>query len=91
MHLGSITVAEASVDAAHTARELYRTGLRRAEFSALVDLSATAEPAGAVRVLDLVRELTAWGVVVDWRVRLPDAGACRTGPSAYTLSHLYPP
>ncbi|MFD6112012.1 DUF5825 family protein [Streptomyces yangpuensis] len=91
MHLGSITVAEASVDAAHIARELYRTGVRRAEFSALVDLSAAAEPACAVRVLDLLRELTAWGVVVDWRVRLPDAGACRTGPSAYTLSHLYPP
>ncbi|MER7730750.1 DUF5825 family protein [Streptomyces erythrochromogenes] len=91
MHLGSVAVADAAVNAAHTARELYRTGVRRAEFSALVDLSATADPLCAVRVLDLLRELTAWGVVVDWRVRLPDAGTCPGGPSAPTLGHLYPP
>ncbi|MFB7169765.1 DUF5825 family protein [Streptomyces sp. NPDC056254] len=91
MHLGSVAVADACADAAHTARELYRTGVRRAEFSTLVDLSPAAEPVCAVRLLDLIRELTAWGVVVDWRVRLPDAGSCRSGPSAFTLGHLYPP
>jgi len=83
MHLGTAAVSERADTAA---RELHRSGVRRAELVSVADLSADAEPESAIRVLDLVRELTGWGIVVDWRVRLPESGALWT-----ELGHLYPP
>lgn len=83
MHLGTVAVTG---EAAGSAREFYRSGVRRAELVGVADLSADAEPAAVVRTLDLVRELTAWGIVVDWRVRLIDAAAYWP-----MLAHLYPP
>lgn len=83
MHLGTVAVTG---DGPGSAREFYRSGVRRAELVTVADLSSDAEPASVVRILDLVRELTAWGIVVDWRVRLIDAPACWP-----MLAHLYPP
>lgn len=68
-----------------TVAEFYAEGARHAVLPSLVDLAADAE-ASTVRSLALVRELTAWGIAVDWRLRLP--GDAEMWPA---LSHLHPP
>jgi hypothetical protein len=83
MHLGTAVISEGADTAA---RELYRSGVRRAELVSVADLSVDAEPESAVRTLDLIRELTAWGIVVEWRVRM--TGADESWPE---FGHLYPP
>lgn len=82
MSLGHVRVVG---DAAAEAAELYRSGVRRAALVGTVDLTAGADPATTVPVLELLRELTGWGVVVDWRARLDP------GPPPAALTHLYPP
>ncbi|MFG2064599.1 RiPP maturation radical SAM C-methyltransferase [Micromonospora sp. NPDC048871] len=82
MDLGRIRITG---NAAAEVAELYRSGVRRVALVETTDLTAQADPATAVLALELVRELTAWGVVVDWRLHL-DPG----GPPA-ALTHLHPP
>jgi hypothetical protein len=82
MSLGRVRVTG---DAAVTVADLYRSGARRVALAGTTDLTADAEPATTVLALELLRELTAWGVVVDWRARLGSA------PPPAALTHLYPP
>ncbi len=80
--IASTSVRSRPVEAART---FYADGARRAVLPDVVDLAAGEEVA-VVRALVLVRELTGWGIVVDWRVRLPED--TRLWP---LLSHLCPP
>ncbi len=66
------------------ADELFAAGARRVRFHEMVD-TGSADAAGTVRALTLIRDLTACGVVVGWELRL---GA---GQDWRELSHLYPP
>jgi hypothetical protein len=73
-----------SVPAAEASRAFFEGGVRRVALIDAVDLAGADGQADAVRALVLVRELTGYGIAVDWRLRL---GAERWRP----LSHLYPP
>jgi len=76
---------EQATSAPDTAAELYRRGARRVALPDVVDLTGE-EPATPLAQLAFVRDLTAQGVVVDWRIRI-DAT-----PGAWSaLTHLYPP
>ncbi|MBB1245154.1 hypothetical protein GL263_16475, partial [Streptomyces durbertensis] len=83
MCLGTASVTGA---VAATAAGFDTSGARRVELVEEVDLSSTdGAPETAVRTLRLLQELTARGIVVDWRLRLGDE------PTAPALGHLYPP
>jgi hypothetical protein len=66
--------------------DLFAAGARRVALDRPVDLSG-ATPAGTlVRAMVLVRELTGWGIAVDWELLV---GA---NPEVWQrLNHLYPP
>lgn len=73
-------------DPATLVEGLFRDGLRRAAFSHPVDLTGGMDEPTLVRAMLLLRELTSWGIAVDWRLR----------PGEHTevwrrLNHLYPP
>lgn len=76
--------AVVSVPAAEASRVFFEDGVRRVALVDAVDLASADGQAAAVRTLVLVRELTGYGIAVDWRLRL---GAERWRP----LSHLCPP
>jgi hypothetical protein len=82
MSLGS---AELTADRPIEAGELYASGVRRVSFGQPVDMLGP-DPWQAVSALSLIRDLTAYGMVVDWRLRLPPADA-----DWRELGHLYPP
>jgi hypothetical protein len=84
MALGSAELAE---DAAAAAREQFDAGVRKVEFVAVADLRHDADQLAAVRILTMVRELTARGIAVDWRVRCDRARAA----DWRSFSHLFPP
>jgi hypothetical protein len=68
------------------AERLYRDGVRRVALSRPVDLDGGMDKQTLVWTMMLLRELTSWGVVTDWRLR----------PGEYAqvwqrLNHLYPP
>lgn len=67
------------------AGELFRSGVRHATVDGVVDLAGAPDP-GVAQALRVIRELTAWGIVVGWSVRLPEGMAL---PLA--LGHLFPP
>lgn len=68
---------------ADQAQTYFTRGVRRVAFDGLIDLSGDGDAAGAVRALILLRELTGYGIVIDWALR--PSGQWRR------LSHLYPP
>jgi hypothetical protein len=73
-------------DPSELAAAFYEEGVRRVAFSTPVDLAGDMDERTLVWAMVLLRELTSWGVVVDWRLR----------PGAYTdiwhgFNHLYPP
>ncbi|MFC6080581.1 DUF5825 family protein [Sphaerisporangium aureirubrum] len=70
--------------AAEASRAFFEDGVRRVALADTVDLTSAGGQESAVRALVLVRELTAYGIAVDWRLRLGDE---RWRP----MSHLYPP
>jgi hypothetical protein len=73
--------------ASRFAGDLDERGVRRVTLSQVVDVSGDPSRAAAtVGDLALVRDLTARGIIVEWRVRL-DA----TGSGWRLLGHLYPP
>jgi hypothetical protein len=72
-------------DAAATVAGLYHGGVRRAALSHPVDLTRNTDPAGLVQAMVLLRELTSWGIAVDWVAHFDDADMWRL------LNHLYPP
>jgi hypothetical protein len=67
------------------ALELFRQGCRQVTFGGVVDLASVADEAATVRSLSLLRELTALGIVTEWRLRLGEDTAWQV------ISHLYPP
>ncbi|ARP73097.1 hypothetical protein LK07_28665 [Streptomyces pluripotens] len=83
MSLGDVEVSGPPADAA---RRLWEVGARRVELPGTLDLTDAPSAVSTVWALCLIRDLTALGVVVDWRLAL-DAG--QTDWRA--LSHLHPP
>jgi hypothetical protein len=67
------------------ADDIYALGARRVDLPELIDLSGDASPAVTASALALIRDLTASGITVGWRLRL---GRDTDGA---TLTHLYPP
>ncbi|MEY9930436.1 hypothetical protein ABH926_005081 [Catenulispora sp. GP43] len=69
------------------AHDLYNQGVRRVTLDQVVDASGNASRAAAlVADLALVRDLTARGIIIEWRIRLnPTASEWRL------LNHLFPP
>ncbi|MET7300740.1 DUF5825 family protein [Embleya sp. NPDC005575] len=84
MRLGT---AEVAADAAEQAADAYAQGARRVTIREPVDLTGRQDAVVAMRIMNLVRELTSYGTVVDWRLVLgaDDVDGWRA------LSHLYPP
>lgn len=72
-------------DAVATVAGLYHGGVRRVAFSQPVDLTPHTDPATLVQAMILLRELTSWGIAVDWVARFDDPEVWRR------LNHLYPP
>ncbi|MEO6504113.1 MAG: DUF5825 family protein [Jatrophihabitantaceae bacterium] len=73
-------------DPSELASRLYRDGVRRVELSRPVDLSGGMDHRTLVWSMLLLRELTSWGIAVDWQLR--------PGEHAEVwqrLNHLYPP
>jgi hypothetical protein len=76
----------ASGDPGLVAASLYRDGARRAALNCPVDLTGGMDAPTMVRAMLLLRELTSWGIVVDWQLR--------PGQHAEVwqrLNHLHPP
>jgi hypothetical protein len=68
-----------------SADDLFAAGARQVTFHKVIDVDS-ADAAGTVRALTLVRDLTGCGVVVDWKLRVG------VGHDDWrVLSHLYPP
>src|SRR5438105_12027355 len=73
-------------DAIAQAQALFDGGVRRVELARVVDLTATESGWDAVAALVLIRELTAYGLVVSWQLRLPEDMHL-----PLLLGHLHPP
>jgi hypothetical protein len=74
------TVSDSGIE---QARGYFMRGVRRVALDSVVDLSGDGDTFAALRALVLLRELTSYGIVIDWALRPP--GQWRL------LSHLYPP
>jgi hypothetical protein len=73
-------------DTAAVVSGLYHDGVRRVAFHQPITLVPGADPATIMRAMVLVRELTSWGIVVDWELCVGD------NPDVWLrLNHLYPP
>ncbi|MFF7726801.1 DUF5825 family protein [Streptomyces sp. NPDC008001] len=83
MDLGTFTVG--ATDSAGAAHEAYESGARHALLPEPVDLDGPGH-ADTVAALVLVRDLTSYGMVVDWT--LAHTGAAATWRR---LAHLHPP
>ncbi|WP_131097482.1 DUF5825 family protein [Streptomonospora litoralis] len=83
MHLGDRELGEDAVD---EARRIQQSDARFVSIDPVVDLSGGPGTEHMIPVLSFIRELTSYGVEVDWRARLaPD------GPQWWVFSHLFPP
>ncbi|MBT8227693.1 MAG: hypothetical protein HKP61_13105 [Dactylosporangium sp.] len=93
--VAGMAMGQAEVEApAAVAGGWFRAGVRRAVLSDFVDLDIEgrgADPAEVARRLVLVRELTSYGIAVEWRLRLAGNGAGVGLGSWRMLSHLAPP
>lgn len=76
----------ASGDPIQLAAKLYADGVRRVALDQPVDLTGTMQPTSLVWTMLLLRELTSWGLVVDWQLRVG-----RFTQIWQRLNHLYPP
>jgi hypothetical protein len=83
MHLGDGVLGGDVVD---EARRIHESGARFVSVEPLVDLSGRPGSEHMIPVLSFVRELTGYGVEVDWRARLAS-----DGPEWWVFSHLFPP
>jgi hypothetical protein len=73
------------LDSQAGAADVYGLGARLVELPTLVDLSGAMPAEWAVRTVALIRDLTAQGVNVAWRLRLGKV------VDWHVLSHLWPP
>ena len=69
----------------HLAAALYQDGIRRVALSRPVDLTDRMDQSALVWSMLLLRELTSWGLVVDWQLRPGEHQLWQR------LNHLYPP
>jgi hypothetical protein len=83
MHLGDGVLGGDVVD---EACRIHESGARFVSVEPLVDLSGRPGSEHMIPVLSFVRELTGYGVEVDWRARLAS-----DGPEWWVFSHLFPP
>ncbi|MFI8930732.1 DUF5825 family protein [Streptomyces sp. NPDC053474] len=83
MDLGTLTVG--ATGSAGAARDAYEGGARHALLPQTIDLDGP-DHADTVAALVLVRDLTSYGIVVDWRLAHTGAGA-----TWRQLAHLHPP
>jgi hypothetical protein len=74
-----------STDADLLARDLFDSGGRLVVIKEVLDLDVT-EAADTVRFFELLRELTSYGIAVEWRLRTSHNGA-----GWPDLWHLFPP
>jgi hypothetical protein len=82
MSLGRVRLA---ADSRVTAAALFTRGARRVTFDGVIDL-IQPDVADTIRALTLIRDLTSFGIVIDWQLRAePHSDHWRE------LSHLYPP
>jgi len=79
IYLGDTLVREDTIKAA---RDLISCGARRVRLNGRVNMDENA--LHAILGLTLVRELTSYGIMIDWQLH-------GTGIAWRTLSHLYPP
>lgn len=84
MHLGDHVLGG---DVAAEARRIHESGARFVSIEPVVDLSGRPGTEHMIPVLSFIRELTSYGVELDWRAQLtaPD------GPEWWVYSHLFPP
>ncbi|HWU09900.1 MAG TPA: DUF5825 family protein [Streptomyces sp.] len=84
MHLGDRVLGGDVADEAH---RIHRTGARFVSVEPLVDLGGRAGTEHVIPALSFIRELTSYGVEVNWRAKMtaPD------GPEWWVFSHLFPP
>ncbi|MEU0302701.1 DUF5825 family protein [Streptomyces sp. NPDC006175] len=84
MHLGDAVLG---ADIADEARRIYRSGVRFVSIEPTVDLGGRVGTEHVIPMLSFIRDLTSYGVEVDWRAQLttPD------GPEWWVYSHLFPP
>ncbi|HEX5495920.1 MAG TPA: DUF5825 family protein [Mycobacteriales bacterium] len=92
-----VPVPDSDLTAADTARHLFDGGARRVALDSPITLSG-GDTSTALRLLAMVRDLTSYGIVVDWTVRLPDHMPTEDGDDPgwgaggwRLISHLYPP
>jgi hypothetical protein len=83
MHLGDRVLG---VDVADEARQIYQSGARFVSIESVVDLSGRPGTEHMIPVLSFIRELTSYGLEVDWR-----AGLAPDGLEWWVFSHLFPP
>jgi hypothetical protein len=84
IRLGSVPVA---ADLPGRVADLFGRGVRHVTLDGVVDLAGDpAAGEAAVTGLVLVRELTSFGIVVRWRLRVPAETAL-----PWLLGHLFPP
>jgi hypothetical protein len=87
MHLDSLAspTASSSKDAGVLARTLLDSGGRLVVVAQVIDFDAV-EVADTVRFFELLRELTSYGIAIEWRLR-----ASHTDARWRDLWHLFPP
>ncbi|MFE7114579.1 DUF5825 family protein [Streptomyces sp. NPDC057654] len=93
VYVGTVDLMGSQVEGA--VAELASKGVQFARLPRAVDLT-DRHGAAAVTALVTVRELTSFGIAVDWTLRLPEPGAeagAGTGTTVewLPLSHLHPP
>lgn len=84
MHLGDRVLG---ADIADEARRIHESGVRFVSIEPTVDLGGRAGTEHVIPMLSFIRDLTSYGVEVDWRAEMtaPD------GPEWWVFSHLFPP
>lgn len=83
LEIGSVPV---SADLPARVADLVAGGLRHVRLDGVVDLAGDPGGQAPVTGLILIRELTSFGVVVRWRLRIPP-----DAPVPWAIGHLHPP
>jgi len=78
--------AALSADIIGQAKGFFENGVRHVEIGGVIDFTAAGAGGHLVAALVLIRELTAYGLVVAWRARLPEGVEL-----PLLLGHLHPP
>ncbi|MGK5693972.1 DUF5825 family protein [Streptomyces sp. URMC 128] len=82
-HLGDRVLGGDVADEAH---QIHQSGARFVSVEPVVDLGGRPGTEHMIPVLSFIRELTSYGLEVDWRAQLEPGG-----PEWWVFSHLFPP